>query len=159
MRIAGIIGARVAVVALLLVPTDTQAQRTQVTGRTDVGIIARCLVEQMETAGFRIAGVAGANLFVVALEQGRVDTFANGTVVTHRASVAVVTKGIVGLVVTGTVTTTEIVGTGVLVIAVGDCPGQALPPATMIVQGTGVTVIARHFVVHVDASQGEVTAI
>ena len=141
LSITRVIGARITIVARLLAAADANAETADITSGTNIAVIARGLVEEMEATECRVTGVAGANLLVIALQQGCVDTLTGVTVVTQGTGVTIVTFSFVGHMLARTVLTADIISTWVPIIAIRGGPGHTLPGPALVIQGARVAVV------------------
>ncbi len=115
LRVTGIEGARIEVVAHWRRPGDAHAVDTPVTLSTGAAIIAGDIEVGNETTCLSVAGSFSAGVPVLAAH-GQPDTLPLDTVVPVGALVLIVARGNVGRVQTPQVHVTKVVGAGIVVV-------------------------------------------
>jgi len=136
----------VAVVTIHVTRCDALSQVTVVACCARVSIIAGCLIEQVEAALPRVAGVVGARILVVAGQQRCELARSPLATVSAGARVAVITRGQVGTMLTPGCRVTGVVGTRIVVAAVNGLSGLAGLLDAGVGQSAGVSIAARGLV-------------
>jgi hypothetical protein len=120
--IAGVVGARVTVVAVGRSAADAGSTRARVVRRARVAVIARVHVESVYAARVRIArNVVGADVVVVAVAGGTATALdvisVQLTLLVHAAVVAAKARGAVRDVIADARRGLEVIGAGIAVVA------------------------------------------
>ena len=157
-RVTAIVGADIAVVAILGPLTMALALDANVGESANVVIVARSGIELVDTAKHGVTGVVGADVAIVAVFD-LPGTGAVGADVALGAGVAVIAGGCIGDTHTTCLRRTGIIRTHVVVVAIHREPRHANTTIAMVAAGTEVLVVARSRVGLVHAALRRVAAI
>jgi hypothetical protein len=157
--LAGIVGARVAIVACQLSGKDALPQMTVVARGADVQVIAGRLIQGMNATVGEVAQVIRAEVSVTAIQPLSVDTLAQRTVVSEGTRVAVIAGRLVGHEEAAHVRQARIHGARIGIVTGSRFAGRTRPLQTEIGHGTEIAVFARGLVGNVRTSQGRLAGI
>lgn len=157
--IAGVVGARIPVVARRRRSPVALPHAAGISGRARIAIVARNRVVGMGAAGRRIAGVVRAPISVVARRCLSSDASSPVADITVRTEIPVVTRIGVGSEDAPGRRVACVVGAGILVGAIAQPFSSAKASLADFVRRAGVAVIAGRRVVGVDTSSRRIAPI
>jgi len=143
----------------LLLTSNAKSQGTGIAQRANIFIVARSLVEEVQTSEFGVAGVAGTNLFIVALRERGVNALASLAMVAEGAGISIIATGFVGDMLARPIVAADIVTTRVSVIAVGRGTGHTLAARALVIQSARIAVIAGSRIVVIETAQFPITTL
>jgi hypothetical protein len=158
-RLARIIGAKVGIVASQSPTGNALPQTTVIARGANIAVVARCLVQRMNTPLRRVATIGGADVVIIASQRQSSGTLAQGTFVAQSTSIAIITIPRLRLELATHLTVAGIRRAGVAIIASEHTGGDATSQGAMVTRCANVPIIARGLSQLVHASQFRQTAI
>lgn len=158
-RLAGVIGTKIAVIAVGSGSADTRAAGANISGGTKVVVVAPTGVCSIHTPGRGIAGIIGTYVVVIAIEGGATYTLGVGADVGGCTNVAIVAWVRIGHLYTSGRRIAGIVGARIAVVAVRGRSADTGAIGARVGGGTGVAVVAKVGVGCMDTSCTGITGI
>jgi len=153
-RVTAIVGAEIPVVAVGCGAADTESRAAGVYGSAGVAIITAGRVVAMCAATKRRAAVIRANVAIVAVRCGAADTASQAASVVGSTGTAVIAGRCVVGVKAACSRTAAVIGTEVVVIAVGRGAASTHAEDAGVVGGARVAVVASRAIERVDTCTG-----
>jgi len=151
-RIAAVVGAYIAVIALYQAVVHTHAGLALIAGRTRISVVAVGLVVRMHATGAGVARIIGAYIAVIAVCSRAGSALSTLALVVQGALVAVVAGAGGRLVNTTTGNGTRVNRARVFVVAVDHPAGEALPLGALVAVRARIPVVAVGLVVRMHAT-------
>jgi len=142
LRMTGIVGAEVLVIAIEGLFEDTDAVDAVVPGSALVGIVARPLLGLVETALRRVAGIPGTGITVLTVHRLSPQAHPVHTLVSGSAGIAITAGSCERLVEAALLGIAKVLGALQAVVAVGRVSGRTGSFLTLVVDGAGIAIRA-----------------
>lgn len=152
-RVAGIRRTEIAVIAVQEPPVGTDPVLTLVPGGAGVSIGATCGVVRVSAGSILIAGIVGAGVPVIAVQGWTRDAESVLTGVVEGAGIAVGAGAGDDIVVAAASGQTDVLGAGIVVVAVEGSDAEALTPLADVPGGASVLIVTGEGVVPVDTAR------
>jgi len=143
LRMAGIVGAGVAIIAIHRGTGNATSQRTFVVSGALAIITTWVLVVGLGAAGHRQADIIGARIPVVAFQWLGTNTRASGAAIANRAGIGIVTLSGMGRVEAPYQGVASVICTSVPIITIQGRPAGTLTSFTGIIHGAEIIITAR----------------